>query len=146
MRLRHAALAGALLLAGCESDSGYVPYVPAPGFKQNVQIWLDAPDLKQVETGRWITLHATRQAGPWMLRDSTVENPACEKLSPIEREFEAAGKVQWRVEPEGAAAYKWAADFQRQISFTAPGTYQVWAVSEGCGESFESNRVEVVVA
>jgi len=152
MRSVLAAMIGTVLLAGCESQGGggqYRTYVPAPDFKQEMQVWLEVPtDSSPVAIGQWITMHAARQSGPWQLRDSTVTGrPPCEKIAPATREFEVASKVEWRVEPAGKVSYNVPGppNFERQIRFTQPGRYRVWAVSQGCGRPFESNRVEVVV-
>lgn len=150
MRPVLAAIAGMVLFVGCDSRGGgqYMTYVPAPDFTETMQVWLEVPDSAPAAVGQWITMHAARQSGPWQLRDSTItKEPACEKISPVTREFEVASKVEWRVEPAGQVAYNVPGppDFERQIRFTRPGRFRVWAVSQGCGRSFESNRVEVVV-
>lgn len=135
-------------LSACESKGGYIPYVPGPGFDQRMEITLELPDSAPVAVGQWVTLHATRESGPWVLRDSAAtDEPRCEEISPITEEYEAAGKVEWKVEPEGQVNYSVPGppNFDRQIKFNQPGAYRVWAVSKGCGTSFESNRVNVTV-
>ena len=151
MRPVLATLGIVVLFLGCESggsSGAYRTYIPDTGFKEEMQVWLEVPDSAPVTVGRWVTMHAARQSGPWRLRDSTdTGRPPCEKISPATREFEVASKVEWRVEPAGRVSYNVPGppDFERQIRFTQPGRYQVWAVSQGCARSFESNRVEVVV-
>ena len=137
----------ALALMGCDSGGGYIPYVPGPGFTQQLEVSLELPDSAPVKVGEWVTMHATRQSGPWVLRDSTMtEDPPCEEISPIIEEFEAAGKVEWRVEPEGLVNFSpLGARGDRQIRFNQPGRYRVWATSEGCTEPFVSNQVDVTV-
>ena len=138
----------ALAIAACDSGGGYIPYVPGPGFTQLLEVSLELPDSAPVKVGEWVTMHATRESGPWVLQDSTMtEEPRCEEISPIIEEWEAAGKVEWRVEPEGRVNYSVPGppNFDRQIRFNQPGRYRVWAVSDGCGAEFESNRVEVTV-
>jgi hypothetical protein len=101
-----------------------------------------------VAVGEWVDISASRRSGPWILEDTaTTERPACRRISPAAEEYEVAEKVSWRVEPSGEASFGNARppELTRQIRFAAPGTYQVWATSEGCGEPFVSNRVEVVV-
>jgi hypothetical protein len=143
-------LAVALLvlpLAACESDA-YVPYVPGPGFSQHLNVSFELPDSAPVAAGQWVTMHATRESGPWVLRDSSMTGtPKCKQISPVIKEFEAAGKVEWRVEPAGQVNYSVPGppNWDRQIRFNQPGRYQVWAVSDGCGEPFMSNRIGVVV-
>jgi hypothetical protein len=137
----------ALAIAACDSGGGYIPYVPGPGFTQLLEISLELPDSAPVKVGEWVTMHATRESGPWVLQDSTMtEEPRCEEISPIIEEWEAAGKVEWRVEPEGQVNYSpLGAGGTRQIKFNQPGRYRVWATSEGCGEPFLSNQVDVTV-
>jgi hypothetical protein len=92
-----------------------------------------------------VTMHANRESGPWVLRDSTMKNdPPCEEISPIIKD-EAAGKVEWRVEPEGQVNFSTPGPTDRQIKFLQPGRYRVWAVSDGCGAEFKSNEVDVLV-
>ena len=150
MRTLAAGVLVAVLLAACDSKDagGYVPYVPGEGFSETMQIWLEGVDSGPIAVGEWLTAHAARQSGPWELRDSAATGePRCQKITPVVREFEAASKVEWRVEPPGRVSYNVPGppDFKRQLRFTQPGTYQVWAVSAGCEQPFESNRVEVVV-
>jgi hypothetical protein len=148
MRPLLALLACTLPLAGCESQRGYVPYVPGPGFKQVMEVTLELPDSAPVAVGSWITMHATRESGPWVLRDSTMtDDPPCEEISPIIQEYEAAGKVEWKVEPEGQVNFSVPGppNWDRQIKFNQPGRYRVWAISDGCGAGFKSNEVSVVV-
>src|SRR5690606_5650974 len=127
----------------------FVQYVPGPGFEQVMEASLELPDsAAPVRAGEWITLHATRRSGPWVLRDSTMtEDPPCQQIAPVVDEDEVASKVRWRVEPEGVAAFNTPGppDYDRQIRFDRPGRYRIRAVSEGCGAPFESNAIEVVV-
>lgn len=136
-------------LAACEpADSVYVPYVPGPGFTQVMEVSLELPDSAPVAVGEWVTLHATRKSGPWVSRDSSMTGePACEEISPVTEEFEVAGKVEWRVEPPGQVNFKVPGppDWDRKVRFLGPGSYRVWAVSEGCGAPFRSNQVNVTV-
>ena len=135
----------ALAAAACESEDAYIPYVPGPGFTQLLEVSLELPDSGAVRVGEWVPMHATRESGPWVLRDSTMTGePACEELSPITEEFEAAGKVEWRVEPEGQVTFS-PPGAGREIMFNQPGRYRVWAVSDGCGEPFLSNQLDVTV-
>jgi hypothetical protein len=137
------------VFAACEGGSaGFVPYVPGPGFTQELEISLELPETGEVAAGEWVDLSASRRSGPWVLRDTlATERPLCERISPATDEFEVSEKVSWRVEPPGQVSFGNARPprLNRQIRFNSPGRYQVWATSEGCGEPFVSNRVEVVV-
>ena len=145
MRALPAILYAALALAACEST--YIPYVPGEGFSQTIEVSLELPDSGAVRAGEWVTMHAARAAGPWVLADSTTEDPACERISPIAREDEAGHKVEWVVEPREGLAFNSPAPplFERRIQFTRPGRYTIFATSSGCGEPIRSNTVEVVV-
>jgi hypothetical protein len=145
MRAVPAFLCATLALAAC--DSGYIPYVPGEGFSQTIQVSVELPDSGAVRAGEWVTLHAVREAGPWVLADSTTEDPACERISPIAREDEAAHKVEWVVEPREGITFSTPAPplFERQIQFSRPGRYTIAAASNGCGAPFTSNRIEVEV-
>ena len=145
-----AGILGIVLFSGCEPQNsrGYIPYVPGEGFSETMQVWIEGVDSGPVAVGEWLTAHAARQSGPWELRDSAATGvPPCQKITPVVREFEAASKVEWRADPAGSVSYNVPGppEFKRQLRFTRPGTYRVWAVSEGCERPFESNRVEIVV-
>ena len=122
------------------------PYVPGPGFTQTIEVSLEVPD-SGAAAGDWVTMHAVRASGPWVLADSTTEDPPCERISPIVREDEAASKVEWIVEPSEGVSFNTPAPplYERQVTFTRPGRYLVSATANGCGEPFVSNQVEVVV-
>lgn len=139
------ALLCAVTLAGC--DPVYIPYVPGPGFTQIIEVSADLPDSGDVAAGEWVSIRATRRSGPWVLADSTTEDPPCERISPITDESEAGSKVQWLVEPPGRASFNTPAppDYVRQIQFAQPGRYRLSATSNGCGAPFESNSIEIVV-
>lgn len=138
------------LLGACEpSKSGYIPYIPGPGFTETVRVAVRLPDSVEVlHAGEWATLHAEREAGPWKLKagEAANEKGACERTSPAIQETEVASRVQWHVEPREGVSYNVpGATFERQIRFERPGRYQVWAVSKGCKGEITSNRVEVEV-
>lgn len=135
----------AAALAGC--DSGYIPYVPGPGFTQTIEVSAELPDSSAVAVGEWITIHASRQSGPWVLADSTTEDPPCERISPVTVEAEAASKVEWLVDPPGRVTFNTPAppEYERLIQFAQPGRYRLTATANGCGAPFESNTIEIVV-
>jgi hypothetical protein len=143
-------LSGLVLFAACEGNGGrgFVHYVPGAGFEQELEVELRLPEDRPIAVGEWVDISASRRSGPWVLEDTAAPGrPACRRISPVTEEYEVAEKVSWRVEPAGQASFGNARppDLTRQIRFTAPGTYQVWATSDGCGEPFVSNRIEVVV-
>ena len=136
-------------LLACESsDPAYIPYVPGPGFTQILEISLELPDSAPVPVGEWVTMHATRESGPWVLQDSTMtDDPPCKEVAPVTEEYEAANKVSWTVEPSEDVEFRATnpPERLRQVRFNKPGRYRVRAESRGCGEPFQSNVVEVVV-
>lgn len=146
---RSAAVFLLLLVAGCEqSKPRYRSYVPGPSFREEMLAGVLGTPADSVAAGEWVTLHAARTAGPWVLSDSAGEaNAPCRRVSPVEREFEVASKVKWRIQPSEGIAFNIPGppDFVRQVKFTRPGRYEVWAVSEGCAGPFESNRFVVEV-
>lgn len=147
MKRFFALLACSWALVACES-SGYIPYVPGPGFTQFMELSLELPDTAPVRVGQWVTVHATRESGPWVLLDSTMtERPKCREIAPITKEYEAAFKVNLRIEPEGRVSFNTPGPptYERQIRFDQPGNYRVVAISPGCGGEYESNQVDVVV-
>lgn len=138
-----------LLVGACEpSKPRYRSYVPGPAFREEMLADVLGTPADSVAAGEWVTLHASRTAGPWVLSDSAGEaNAACTRISPIEREFEVASKVRWTIQPSEGVSFNLPGppDFLRQVKFTRPGTYEIWAVSDGCGGAFASNRFTVIV-
>lgn len=139
----------AALLACEPAKSGYIPYIPGPGFSETLRVAVRLPDSTVVlHSGEWATLHAEREAGPWRLKagEAANEKGACERTSPAIQELEVASRVKWHVEPSEGVSYNVpGSTFERQIRFEKPGRYQVWAVSKGCGTTITSDRVEVEV-
>lgn len=137
------------ILAGCEERSPrYIPYVPAEGFRETLQIQLELAGTP-VRVGEWITLQAQRESGPWepIVVSPQKDDPPCERISPKIQEQDVASKVQWDVTPAGSAAFNVPGppDFVRQIRFTRPGRFRIRAASEGCLGRFYSETIEVEV-
>jgi hypothetical protein len=145
-------LALAAGLGACDAGGPPFVYVPGPGFQRALVVRLDTPADGPARTGEWITLHANRLMGPWqrVRRAEAPDSALCVlPAAPASPEIEIASKLQWHVEPAEGIRFNRpnAPDYERQIQFTRPGTYRVWAVSDRpCREAaFASDTVVVVV-
>jgi hypothetical protein len=150
--LLRAACLLALALCGCDAGGPPFVYVPAPGFQRALVVRADAPQDRPARTGEWITLHANRLIGPWkrVRRAEAPDTALCVlPTAPTATEIEIASKLQWHVEPEGATRFNRPGppEYERQIQFTRPGRYRVWAVSDRpCRKgAFASDTMVVVV-
>src|SRR5688500_11141136 len=100
------ALVALLLLSAREpGPPRYRDYVPGPGFREEMEVGIARPHPSEITAGIWVELHAERRAGPWQLADSTTEDPACRRVSPIAEEFEVASKVQWEIRPSEGVTF-----------------------------------------
>jgi hypothetical protein len=151
-RSRPALLAVLLLaLGGCDTGPEFV-YIPSPAYQQALTVRADLPDGGQVATGEWVTLHANRLMGPWtrVRRAELPDSVKCRRnVAPPSPDLEIASKLRWQVRPEGAAVkYNLPGPpaYERQIQFTEPGEYRLWAVSAApCGGEFASDTLRLVV-
>jgi len=141
----------ALGLGGCGRGPEFV-YVPAESYQQALTVRVDVPEAGQVATGEWITLHANRLMGPWtrVRRAELPDSVKCRRnVAPPSPDLEIASKLRWQVLPEDAAVkYNMPGppDYDRQIQFTRPGEYRLWAVSAApCGGEFVSDTLRIVV-
>jgi hypothetical protein len=137
-------------LGGCGGPE--FVYVPAETYQQALTVRADLPDSGHVATGAWVTLHANRLMGPWtrVRRADVPDSVKCRRnVAPRSRDLEIASKLQWQVRPEGAVVkYNMPGppDYDRQIQFTQPGEYRLWAVSAApCGGEFASDTLRIVV-
>lgn len=105
--------------------------------------------------GEWITLHAKRWSGPWKRVHAKEAPPGPDTLTwqPDEYEPEVAANQRWFVEPSDASRMdvstpeslaKKASIWERQIVFSKPGTYRLWALSKTPTEAM-SNTITVSV-
>lgn len=143
-------LTSLLLLAGCESGPEYV-YIPAPTYQQGLTVRADLPEGGEAVAGTWVTLHANRIMGPWQRvhRDEVPDSVSCRRKSaPTSPDLEIASKLRWQVLPAGSVKFNMpsAPDYERQIQFSRPGEYRLWAISDGaCGGEFASDTLRLVV-
>ncbi|HET8655745.1 MAG TPA: hypothetical protein VFL93_09550 [Longimicrobiaceae bacterium] len=138
------------LSAACGPSGPAYVYVPAPDFKQALVARADLRESGVVAVGEWVTLHANRLFGPWrrVPRGEVPDSAACTRtVEPQSPEIGVETRVEWAMRPEGAAAWNRpsAPDFSRQVRFSKPGTYLLWAVSPGCGREIQSDTVRIEV-
>jgi hypothetical protein len=140
-----------LALGGCDTGPEFV-FIPATSYQQALTVRADVPNTGHVAPGAWITLHANRIMGPWtrVRRAEVPDSVKCRrKLAPPSPDLEIASKLHWQVLPEGAAVkYNMPGppDYDRQIQFSQPGEYRLWAVSAApCGGEFTSDTLRIVV-
>lgn len=123
-----------LMTLGCSGGPPAVVYVPGDEFKETVWISTGAGASPVVHVNAPLTLHARRNAGPW------VEIPGIELKAgqcwwgstPPEFEPEVADNVRWLVDPDSTAAVfnvQFRSDHTREVRFSRPGVYQLTAYS-----------------
>jgi hypothetical protein len=144
-------LVAALALWGCDTGPEFV-YVPAETYQQALTARADVPETGRLATGEWVTLHANRIMGPWkrMRRTEVPDSVKCRRnLAPPSPDLEIASKLHWQVLPEGAPVkynLPGPPDYDRQIQFSQPGEYRLWAVSAApCGGEFTSDTLRITV-
>lgn len=150
--LHRRLLAATLLLGlwGCESGPEYV-YIPGPDYQQGLTVLADVPRDGRVAQGEWVTLHANRIMGPWQRvhRSEVPDSVTCRRKSvPPSPDLEIASKLKWQTLPAGAAKFNLPnpPDYDREIQFTRPGEYRLWAISDSpCGGVFTSDTIRVTV-
>lgn len=137
-------------LAGCGPGGPEYVYVPGPGFEQALVARAELPDSGGVRAGEWVTLHANRVSGPWqrVRRAEVADTVLCmQNTVRPSPEIGVEANVRWQVTP--AVEPEWnqpgPPDFRRQVRFSTPGTYELRAVSTGCGGDFSSLPVRIVV-
>lgn len=137
-----------ILLSACGPSGPEYVYVPAPGFSQVMEIEVVRPD-SAVRAGEWLTVRAERRAGPWtrVRREQAGDAHACVRtVPPLVAEYDIEAKVAWHAAPSESAEFQLSGrDFRREVRFTRPGRYRIWATSTGCGPSFDSEPVEIEV-
>ena len=139
-----------LLAAACGGGPEFV-YVPATGYQQAITVRADLPDTATVATGRWVTLRANRIMGPWqkVRRTEVPDSVRCRlRTPPTSPDIDIASKLRWKMLPAGSVKFNMPGppDYDRQIQFTAPGEYRLWAESDGpCGGRFTSDTLMIRV-
>lgn len=149
LTLRFTLVTALALLAACETTPEYV-FIPAPTYQEGLTVRADLQD-GEIGVGEWVTLHANRIMGPWVRvhRDSVPKGVTCtRKGQPTSPDLEVASKLKWEVLPPGKVKFNMpqAPDFDRQIQFTEPGDYRLWAISDApCRGEFGSDTIRIRV-
>ena len=138
------------LLIGCSQKAPAHVYVPSADFQESLTISIIAP-VEGIKTNEWISLKATRKAGPWIkVEKSKLSNNDCWMINPpTEIEEDVQSNVKWNVEPTGYAAFNIPKSnniFERKVKFTRQGKYKLWATSHSwCRDRLDSNIIEIHV-
>lgn len=147
---RAAVLALILNSGGCEVPPGQV-FVQGKPFNHVVRVTTDQGDRASVVVGQALTLHASRESGPWIAKaGSEAPQDGCWTGSAKEREPEVATSVTWLTEPAGNAVLdlptaETVIDGPRKVRFTKAGEYRLSAVSAITCSRELSNVIVVTV-
>ncbi len=131
---RAAVLALILNAAGCQTEPEHI-FVQGKPFNHVVRVTTDQGDRASVVVGQILTLHASRESGPWIAKAwSDAPKDGCWIGSTKEREPEVATSVTWLTEPAGAAVFdlptaSTVIDGPRKVRFTKAGEYRLSAAS-----------------
>jgi hypothetical protein len=124
--------------------------VPGDGYAESIEVSTGQGDSARVAVGAPLLLHAVRRSGPWVEVDRTSLPPdGCWwRSAPDAVEGEAAGSLRWFAEPAGDAEFGgFRTDFARDVRFSAPGRYLLWAESGGwCSEPYSGDTLVVDVS
>ncbi len=137
------------LLFSCQPNAPTV-FVPAPAYTQTVEVRTDQGITATIAVGEPLLLYATLRAGPWteVPRDVGTKGDCWLESEPPELAENVANGVQWLVDPPGNARFniEFRNDGSRDVSFKAPGQYELVALSAfWCAPKYESNRIVVSV-
>lgn len=126
-------------------------FVQGTPFRHVVTVSTGRGDHPTVSVGQPLTLHATRESGPWVEKPGS-EAPAdgCWMRAVEPREAEVAAMLAWRVEPAGAATFDvgrldTVEKRTREVRFAKAGDYQLSATSALVCSRQVSNVIRVTV-
>lgn len=125
--------------------------VPGTPFRHVVTVSTDQGSHATVSVGQPLTLHATRESGPWVEKPgSQAPADGCWASGVEPRESEVAAKLTWRAEPAGAATFDVGrldtiAKRTREVRFAKAGDYRLSATSALVCSRQVSNVIRVTV-
>lgn len=140
-----------LLAAGFLSRSNPPPpstvYIPGDTFQVKVSISVSATEAK---VGEPLILYGQRRSSGFIIVPlaDVPEGVQWWRSEPPALEKEVAGNLRWFVEPDGAARFNtdFRSDLTREVRFSKPGTYMLWATSNSYGaKPVESNEIRIIV-
>lgn len=136
-------------LAACRETVPDHVYAPSPEYQQSLRIQIVGDSGKTLRAGNALTLHAERRTGPWRLvaRDSAILTNCWWVRPPPAEEREVASSVTWRVDPADSVRFNLPQPplLVRQVRFSRPGVYRLWAVSPGCPTRLFSDTLEFTI-
>jgi len=148
---RTAMIAAFLSSAECQPGPPEKVFVQGERFTHVVRVTSDQGDRASVLVGQVLTLHASRESGPWAAKPwSEAPKDGCWIRSTKEREPEVATSVTWITEPSGNSVFELPTastviDAPRKVRFTKAGEYRLSATSAiSCSREL-SNVIVVTV-
>lgn len=134
--MRAARLLLPALVAGtaCTPDSPSRVFVPAASYAESLDVTTAQGDSARIPTSEPLALHGVRRSGPWVeVEHASLPPDACWWARPPEPvEEEVAGNLRWRAEPaEGVEFGGFRRDLAREVRFSRPGRYVLWAEGSG---------------
>jgi len=126
------ALGLVLLLIACAPKPDRV-FVPGAPFKHAVHVTTSQGVSAKVRVGEWLTLHASRETGPWVevARESLGPDGCWVAPPPPALEEEVSDNLRWMAQPAEPAVFNLDIrdDHTRQVRFAAAGRYTLKASS-----------------
>lgn len=136
-------------LLACADPVPDTVFVPGPGYQQSLRISADLDSANPLQAGRWVTLHARREAGPWQAVPKTAADltDCWWGAPPPISEPEVAASVTWLAAPVDSVRFNLPEPpaFERRVRFPSPGRYLLWARSHGCRVPLFSDTIVVEV-
>jgi len=148
--LRAARLLPAILVAvaACAPEAPSRVFVAADSYTEALDVTTAHGDSARVVVSEALLLHGVRRSGPWVeVEHASLPPDACWWVRPPEPvEVEVAGNLRWHADPaEGVQFGGFRADLAREVRFSRPGRYLLWAESSGCSEPYSGDTLVVEV-
>jgi len=146
VRILQAAL---VWIAACTPEAPSRVFVPADSYTESVDVTTAQGDSARIVVMEALLLHGVRRSGPWVeVEHASLPPDACWWARPPEPlEAEVAGNLRWHAEPlEGVEFGGLRPDLARDVRFSRPGRYVLWAESSGwCSEPYSGDTLVVEV-
>ena len=127
-----------LWTSSCDPSIPKWVWVPALDFNATLQVWIGDEPGQTFRVEDWISLHANRSTGPWIrvAHKDLPPDARWMRKPPEKLEEGVEANARWHVAPDRGHQFNLpkAHDIHtRQIRFSEPGRYKIWADSHTFG-------------